>query len=149
GPGGRLGTEDQLPARGQRTPARTGGQGTGACARVYLGGPCSSHPERLSMKRTYLSTTDLRYLLPLSLIAGAFFAAIQRGNFAGGFLAFSFLFLVFVVLLRVAYAWTGAGKTLAIIMALAFLLRLIVGVALHLGLPVFGHDDEDDRAGYV
>lgn len=101
------------------------------------------------MKTAYLSTTDLRYILPFSLIAGAIFAAIQRGNFTTGFLAFSFLFLVFVALLRVAYAWTGASRALAIIVALAFLLRLIVGAALHLGLPVFGHEDEDDRAGYV
>lgn len=101
------------------------------------------------MKTAYLSTTDLRYILPFCLIAGAIFAAIQRGNFTTGFLAFSFLFLVFVALLRVAYAWTGASRALAIIVALAFLLRLIVGAALHLGLPVFGHEDEDDRAGYV
>ena len=35
------------------------------------------------------------------------------------------------------------------IIALAFLLRLGVGVGLYLGLPVYGHTDEDDRAGYV
>jgi hypothetical protein len=101
------------------------------------------------MKTAYLSTTDLRYLLPLSLITGAFFAAIQAGSFTGALLAFSLLFLVFMAILRMAYAWTGAGRTLAIIVALAFLARLIVGVTLHLGLPVFGHEDEDDRAGYV
>ena len=32
---------------------------------------------------------------------------------------------------------------------MAFLLRLAVGVGLHLGLPIYGHEDEDDRAGYV
>jgi hypothetical protein len=32
---------------------------------------------------------------------------------------------------------------------LTFLLRLAVGVTLHVALPIYGHDDEDDRAGYV
>jgi hypothetical protein len=35
------------------------------------------------------------------------------------------------------------------IIALAFAVRLFVGVSLHLGLPLYGHADEDDRAGYV
>jgi hypothetical protein len=35
------------------------------------------------------------------------------------------------------------------IVALAFAVRLLVGVSLHLGLPVYGHEDEDDQAGYV
>lgn len=35
------------------------------------------------------------------------------------------------------------------IVALAFAVRLLVGVSLHLGLPLYGHADEDDRTGYV
>ncbi|HSO12560.1 MAG TPA: hypothetical protein VLT51_09310 [Anaerolineales bacterium] len=35
------------------------------------------------------------------------------------------------------------------IIALAFAFRLLVGVSLHLGLPLYGHEDEDDKAGYV
>jgi hypothetical protein len=35
------------------------------------------------------------------------------------------------------------------IILLAFAARLLVGVSLHLGLPLYGHADEDDRAGYV
>ncbi|MBI4760821.1 MAG: hypothetical protein ACOYYF_14365 [Chloroflexota bacterium] len=35
------------------------------------------------------------------------------------------------------------------IVAIAFGVRLLVGVSLHLGLPLYGHADEDDRAGYV
>ena len=51
--------------------------------------------------------------------------------------------------MKIAHGWSGGGKTLGYIIALAFLLRLAVGVTLHLALPVYGHDDEDDRAGYV
>lgn len=35
------------------------------------------------------------------------------------------------------------------IIALAFAVRLLVGVSLHLGLPLYGHADEDDQSGYV
>ncbi|MCK7481608.1 MAG: hypothetical protein M0C28_33850 [Candidatus Moduliflexus flocculans] len=28
-------------------------------------------------------------------------------------------------------------------------MRMLVGSSLHLGLPLYGHADEDDRAGYV
>ena len=35
------------------------------------------------------------------------------------------------------------------IVLLAFALRLLVGVSFHLGLPLYGHADEDDQAGYV
>lgn len=35
------------------------------------------------------------------------------------------------------------------IVVLAFAVRLLVGVSLHLGLPLYGHADEDDQAGYV
>ena len=42
------------------------------------------------------------------------------------------------------------GKTLAWIVTLSFALRLLVGVSLHLGLPIYGHEDsEEDKAGYV
>lgn len=40
-------------------------------------------------------------------------------------------------------------KKLIWIIAFAFALRLLVGVSLHLGLPLYGHADEDDQAGYV
>ena len=40
-------------------------------------------------------------------------------------------------------------KKLIWIVALAFAARLLVGVSLHLGLPLYGHEDEDDQAGYV
>lgn len=35
------------------------------------------------------------------------------------------------------------------IIILAFAVRLLVGVSLHLGLPLYGHADEDDQVGYV
>ncbi|HAV78960.1 MAG TPA: hypothetical protein DCX53_16545 [Anaerolineae bacterium] len=40
-------------------------------------------------------------------------------------------------------------KKLVWIIAIAFALRLLVGIGIYLGLPSYGHDDEDDKAGYV
>jgi hypothetical protein len=96
----------------------------------------------------YLKKTDLFWMFPLALIFGTALSSAQTGNWLAGFL-FSFLFLLSLVLLKISWQWAGSGKTLGIIIALAFALRLIVGVSLYLGLPLYGHDDEDDKAGYV
>lgn len=101
------------------------------------------------MKEKSISVKDLIYLVPAAILLGAVFASIQRGSWLFGFLSFSFLFLLFFSLLTFAFRWTGAGSTLGYVIALAFFLRLAVGVTLHLALPVYGHNDEDDRAGYV
>jgi hypothetical protein len=101
------------------------------------------------MKTTLFTAKDLFYIIPASLVLGASFAAIENGNWLFGLLPFSFLFLLSFVLLKIAHHWSSGGKTLGYIIALAFFLRLAVGVTLHLALPVYGHSDADDRAGYV
>lgn len=101
------------------------------------------------MKENYFAAKDLFYILPVSLVLGAWFASIQQGSFFTGFLSFSFVFLLSLVLLRIAHNWSGGAKTLGYIVAMAFFVRLVVGVNLHVALPIYGHDDEDDRAGYV
>src|ERR1051325_9647459 len=101
------------------------------------------------MKASYITPKDFFTIVPISLSAGALFTSIETGHGLLGFLSFSFLFLLFLVLLKIAHSWSNAGKTLGYVIALAFLLRLAVGMTLHLALPVYGHDDADDRAGYV
>jgi hypothetical protein len=101
------------------------------------------------MRENYLAAKDLFYIVPVSLVLGAWFSSIQEGAWFLGFLSFSFIFLLSIAFLRIAHNGSNAGETLGYIIALAFFLRLAVGVTLHLGLPVYGHDDEDDRAGYV
>ena len=98
------------------------------------------------MKTASLTANDFLYIIPASLVLGALFASIENGNWPLGLLPFSFLFLFSFVFLRIAYNWSNGGKTLGYIIALAFFLRLAVGVSLHLALPVYGHNDEDDRA---
>src|SRR5689334_3587758 len=101
------------------------------------------------MKASYITPKDFFTIVPISLGAGALFTSIENGHGLLGFLSFSFLFLLFLVLLKIAHSWSNAGKTLSYVIALAFLLRLAVGVTLHLALPVYGHNDADDQAGYV
>jgi hypothetical protein len=98
---------------------------------------------------TSFKIKDLSYILPPSLILGAFLAAVQKGSWLAGFFSFCFIFLLSFVFLKISHHWSGAGKTLAFIIVLSFFLRLMAGVALHLALPVFGHNDKDDQAGYV
>jgi hypothetical protein len=101
------------------------------------------------MRANHVTSKDFLYIVPASLALGAWFTSVQGGNWLTGFLAFSFLFLFSFTVLKISHGWSNAGKTLGFIIALAFFLRLIVGVTLYLGLPIFGHEDEDDRAGYV
>jgi hypothetical protein len=101
------------------------------------------------MKQKYFTAKDLYYIVPVSLALSAGLASIQAGNWWIGFISFSFLFLLSFSLLTFFLSWANAGRTLAWIIVLAFCLRFGVGVALHLTLPIYGHADEDDRAGYV
>jgi hypothetical protein len=101
------------------------------------------------MTENHFPKKDILYFVPISVILGSLLASIQKGNGLLGALSFSFLFLLSIFLLRIAHHWSNAGKMLGVMIALAFLLRLVLGVTLHLALPVYGHDDADDRAGYV
>jgi hypothetical protein len=101
------------------------------------------------MKLKYFTAKDLLYIIPAALALGAGLASIQAGNWWTGFISFSGLFLLSFSVLKFFFSWANAGRTLAWIIALAFFLRLGVGMALHLALPVYGYTDEDDRAGYV
>src|SRR5215212_8714892 len=104
------------------------------------------------MRTKYLiATKDLASIVPIALALGALFVLIQSSNWLLilGWLSFSFIFLLSIVVLKLTHKWSNGGKTLGLIIVLAFFLRLGVGVTLHLALPVYGYNDEDDRAGYV
>ena len=92
---------------------------------------------------------DFIWILPLSLSLGAVLSALQPGNWLIGWLGFSFLLLLSFSLLTLSIKWAGGGNTLAWMVALAFALRLVGGVATYLALPLNGFDDEDDKAGFV
>ncbi len=101
------------------------------------------------MKEKYLTIKDLFYSIPAALVLGASITTIQGRNWLSGFTTFSFVFFLSILLLRIAYNGSSGGKRLGIIIAIAFLLRFAVGIALYWALPIYGHADADDRFGYV
>ena len=101
------------------------------------------------MRAKYLFPKDLLWSVPTSLLLGAWLASIQDGAWWIGWIGFSALLLGGSSALIAATRWASAGKKLAWIVALAFILRFAGGVATYLILPVHGYTDEDDKAGYV
>ena len=99
------------------------------------------------MKATSIKPKEFFILTLAAIVLSRSFATIQGGDQTAGFLGFFVLFFLSFLLLRLSYGWAGGGETLGVIIALAFVLRLGVGVGLYLGLPVYGHSDADDRAG--
>lgn len=101
------------------------------------------------MKDQYIAVKDFLYILPSSLVLGAWLSSLQGGNWLPGFVSFTFLLLLSITLLLIAYRWSGGGRTLGLILLLAFVLRLAAGLGLYWLLPIYGHADADDRFGYV
>lgn len=101
------------------------------------------------MKTKYLFPKDLLWTIPASFLLGAWLASIQSGTWWIGWLGFSALMVGGFSALIASTRWASPSKTLAWIVALAFILRFATGVATYLILPVNGYEDEDDKAGYV
>jgi hypothetical protein len=96
-----------------------------------------------------LTAKDLLPALPTALILGVGIAALQAGNFWIGFAGVSALMFVGLLALLAAWRLAGAGKTLAWMTMLALFLRLAAGIAVYIALPINGHDEPDDKAGFV
>ena len=96
-----------------------------------------------------LQKNDFLWIVALALVLGAGLSSLQPGNWIVGFASFSFLFLLSFLLFALALRWAGGGKSLAWILALTFALRFLVGVSLYVFLPIYGHEDADDKAGFV
>jgi hypothetical protein len=92
-----------------------------------------------------LKKQDLFWILPLALVLGLLTSSLQNG----GWLGFSSLFLLSLILLKATYSWSNGGRKLAIIITIAFALRLVGGVATYIFLPNYGYQDSSDGlAGY-
>jgi hypothetical protein len=104
------------------------------------------------MKR-FLPVLSKRLLLALvlSLAAGAAMQAWLPGggSFVIGWLATSFLLLVSQLVLYLVWKAAGAGRLLAWLVVLAFLLRLGSGLALSLTIPLYGHGSPEELAGHI
>lgn len=97
-----------------------------------------------------LISRKMLWMLPVSFGLGAILSFIQPGNWLNGWLAFSILLFLALLLFVYLHSWAGGGRTLAWMVALAFALRLATGVGIYLVLPVDGYvDDPDDSAGFI
>ena len=94
----------------------------------------------------------IRLILSLAagLLVGAGVAAAGPGMFLPGWLAAGLLAWISIYGLLLAWEWGGAGRSLAWMMALAFGLRLGLGILISLALPVWGYQHEPvEQAGYL
>ena len=101
------------------------------------------------MQTKKLFLKDFLSIVPAALIFGVGLATIQSGAWWIGWLGFSALFIVGLIVLVIAWRWADAGKTLAWMIGLMLLLQLAAGVAVYIVLPINGHNSPDDKAGYV
>ncbi len=90
-----------------------------------------------------------RFSLAFAILLAAFLSALSPGNFWFGWLAYAVLLVPGGLALAAAWRWAGSGKSLAWMLALAFLLRLAAGLAFTLLLPAAGYDNPTQNAGYV
>lgn len=84
-----------------------------------------------------------------AIILAMFLAALSPGNFWMGWLAYAAILVPGAIALTAAWRWTGGSKSLAWMMALAFLLRIAAGLVFTLLLPVAGYDNPTQNAGYI
>ena len=91
--------------------------------------------------------------LGLALLAGALtgaaVAAFSPGAFGSGWLAAALLASASLALLAAAWQWAGGGRRLAWMVALAFFLRLFMGIGLSQTLPSWGYTEPEQQAGYL
>lgn len=92
---------------------------------------------------------DLFWGVPSAVLLGAAFSSLQPGSWFIGWLGFSALFLISILVSIASIRWAGGGKTLTLMVALACILRFAGGVGTYLLLPILGYDDVDDQSGYV
>jgi hypothetical protein len=83
-----------------------------------------------------------------SLVGALLAGLLSPGTFWQGWLPAVLLLSVALFVLLSAWQWAGAGRTLGWMIALAFLTRLVIGMTLSLAMPVYGHDEPEQNAGY-
>ena len=89
-------------------------------------------------------------LLAVSLLIGLFIPLILKDlNFGLGWLVSSLILLLSAIILYIAWSLAGRNRALAWLIALAFLLRIIIGIATEAALPVWGYDETVQKSGYL
>lgn len=86
-----------------------------------------------------------------ALVLAAPLVALGAGGWSWmGWLAASLLFFITIFILLLAWRWGGEERAVLVMMVVAFLVRLVVGITLSLGLPTWGYPDNvEHQAGYI
>ncbi len=93
---------------------------------------------------------EIKITLPLSLLIAGIFSLFETGDYLFSFLPAALILFIGISALYKGWDWAGKPRSLAWILALALLLRLVLAVAFYVALPVNGYpDSEQQRAGYV
>ncbi len=88
--------------------------------------------------------------LLLSITCGAAISSLmETTDWLSGMVATSILFFISIGILYFLFRFAGTGKTLAWLIAVAFFLRLGIGITLMKALPVVGYPTDQQKAGYV
>lgn len=93
---------------------------------------------------------QLAGVLLFSLVIGALIPlVIPIGRYGNAWLAASLITFITALILILVWQQAGGQKVLFWMMLAAFLLRLVLGVLLAVGLPKFGYAEEGQFAGYL
>jgi len=96
-----------------------------------------------------MKRTDFIWIVPAGLALGGGLALVSPGAFLPGLGAFSLLAILSLIALRASLQLAGNGRTMAWVLALAFVLRLGLGVGAYKLEPVIGYDNKVNKAGYL
>ncbi len=89
------------------------------------------------------------WILPVSLGFGLLLSLLDGGIFWIGWLVYSSMMIIGMVIISALWRSCGASRALGLILLLTVFLRLGLGMAFSLILPAFGNDNEVHNAGYV
>jgi hypothetical protein len=94
----------------------------------------------------------LSWILPTLAVCAILACFDLIGFTLRGWFAYTFLLsisLLIIYLVWIIFRKEGAGKALLVAALVTIGLRILVGVVLYRGLPVWGYDEKAQRAGYV
>ena len=95
------------------------------------------------------SLRDLLWILPSSLLLGLLLSMPGPGTWWIGWLAYFFILALGLLALSALWRSAGAERGLAWMLGLALVLRLGIGIFFSYVLPVYGDNNEANRAGYI
>lgn len=101
------------------------------------------------MKKPNSLIKDILWALGAGLALGAIISAFSAGSFWLGWLKSGLLGALVVLGLIRIWRVAGAGRSLAVLMMVAFVVRMGCGIFLNQGLPVLGFDNPVQKTGYV